>query len=296
MRGFVETSISRQIADATAYACDACQTAAISGPPGIGKTFALQHIAERNSMAAYWSVPQARSTLKAATKALRSAASRSETASPRALAAEAKLKRVRVELSRKIEMASPVSKDAGFVLVREEKALLDAFGYQTNHEHTSRLWQYAEDVFPSEGSRGAFLIVDEAQRLDLNILVEVVDFPARFGLPVVIAGNPELLKRTRSHGGAFDQIASRCAKRVVLRRPLADDLLSIAVDFDVYGEDAREAAISYGLQTSIRELVFMLTTARGLADRGPVRVAELRQAAVFHKGGSDALALLKPAA
>ena len=36
--------------------------------------------------------------------------SRSESVRPRALAAEAKEKRVRVELSRKIEMARPVSK------------------------------------------------------------------------------------------------------------------------------------------------------------------------------------------
>ena len=36
--------------------------------------------------------------------------SRSASARPRALAAEAKLKRVRVELSRKMEIASPVSK------------------------------------------------------------------------------------------------------------------------------------------------------------------------------------------
>ena len=203
----------------------------------------MLHIAERDSRAVYWSVPQARSSFKAAIK-----------------------------------------------------ALLGAFGYATNHEHTDALWRNIEDWFPAAARAGDFLIVDEAQRLDLNILVEIVDFPARFGLPVIIAGNPELLKRTRSHGAAFDQIASRCAKRVMLRKPLADDILSIAVDFDVYGEDAREAAISYGLRTSIRELAMMLATARGLAERGPVRLPEIRSAAVFHKGGTDALALLKPAA
>ena len=244
MKGFVETSISRHIADGVAYSRDACATTSISGPPGIGKTFALQHIAERDRNAVYWSVPQARTTLKSALK-----------------------------------------------------AILDAFGYNIyRREHTDRLWDILEDMLPGEARLGYYLIVDEAQRLDLNILVEIVDFPARFGLPVIIAGNSELLKRTRSHGAAFDQIASRCAKNVILRRPLAEDILSIAVDFDVYGEDAREAAIAYGLRTSIRELVFMLKTARGLAERGPVRLPEIKSAAVFHKGGTDALALLKPAA
>ena len=110
---------------------------------------------------------------------------------------------------------------------------------------------------------------------------------------MVIAGNPELLRRTRVKSGAFDQISSRCAKQVTLRKPLPDDLNILAADFDVTGKEARDAAIAYGLNTSIRELVTLLEAARGVAGRAPVHLSELRMAAKFSKGDRG-LSLLKP--
>ena len=238
MKRHVETSIYREIDAAVAYARQARRAVAISGPPGIGKSHALTRIAEREQSVAYWSVPNARSSLKAATS-----------------------------------------------------AIINAFGHYPDHEHTARLWEQLTRILQGTADSDAILVIDEAQRLSLDILVDIVDFPERYAFPVVIAGNEDLLRRTRVKIGAFDQIASRCTKRVTLRKPLAEDLNILAADFDVPKED-RAAAIAYGFNTSIRELVALLETARGLAGRAPVRLQQLKEAAVFHRG-SNGLSLLK---
>ncbi len=240
MKRHVETSIFREIVASVGYAREARQAVAISGPAGLGKTHALTWLAERESSVAYWSVPNARSSVRAATK-----------------------------------------------------AIINAFGCSIDHEHTDQLWEYLTTIVQGPASAGDVLLIDEAQRLSLNILLDIVDFPERYGFPVVIAGNDELLKRTRVTSGAFDQISSRCAKHVILTKPSRVDLNILAADFDVLGPEARAAAIAYGFNTSIRKLVALLEFARGLADRGPIRLAELREAAVFHYGGSQGLSLLK---
>lgn len=184
---------------------------------------------------------------------------------------------------------------AGASLKAATKSILAALGEGSAHQHTYQLWEQLEWTL-GRTLPGTFLMVDEAHRLPLNVLVEIVDLPEKHGFPVVIAGNEELLKQTRVKSAAFEQISSRCAKQLVLRKPLPADLNLLAADFDVLGEDARAAAINYGLNTSIRELLAMLETARGLAGRAPVRLMELRQAAAFQRGDSDTVKLLKPAA
>ena len=161
------------------------------------------------------------------------------------------------------------------------KALLQGFGHYVNFEHTDRLWDFVEDHAADLAHQGGALIFDEAHRLPLNFLLDVVDFPERYGLPVIIVGNPALLKRTRINAGAMDQIASRCARTVALRAPVREDFMAIAAEFDVIGPDARAAAATFGAASSIRDLVAMLEAARGFADRGPIRLPELRQAAAY---------------
>ncbi len=161
------------------------------------------------------------------------------------------------------------------------KALLAGFGHAVNFEHTDRLWDFVEDYAADLARDCGMLIFDEAHRLPLNFLLDVVDFPERYALPVMIVGNPALLMRTRINAGAMDQIASRCARTIALRQPVRDDFVAIAAEYDVIGQDAREAAARYGAASSIRDLVAMLQAARGFADRAPVRLAELRQAAAY---------------
>jgi DNA transposition AAA+ family ATPase len=175
----------------------------------------------------------------------------------------------------------------------------DAFGIgQQGRETADGLWRGVEDYCESavDWKTGEHLLIDEAQALDLNVLKEFVDLPSRVGFPVVICGNAELLKRTRVGRGDYEQIASRCAKRLILTAPLDEDLAAIAADFDVYGADSRAAAVNYGQNTSIRELVQLLEEACAFVGRGPIKLDALRRTAVSTKGGAHALKLLCPAA
>lgn len=196
-------------------------------------------------------------------------------------------------------------KNASYVRVSATQAtgkaafrlLADVFGIaRGGRESADSIWNGLEDLFYDYGlhEHGRYLLVDEAQQLDLNVTKEIVDLPERFGFPVVICGNLDLLKRTGADHGAFAQISSRCAMRLVLDGPLDEDLLAIALDFDVYGADARNAAVSYGLNTSIRELVHLLEDARAAVGRAPIKLSDLRETAL-HTKGLHALKLLSQA-
>ncbi len=147
---------------------------------------------------------------------------------------------------------------------------------------------------PEKAYCGYCLIIDEAQRLDLDVLVEIVDFPERFGLPVILFGNPDLLKRTNATQSAFAQIDSRIAMKVLLTNPLRDDYRLLLADYDVMDPDAREAGERYGDKTSIRELVALLGAAKQHAGKGPVQLDHMRLAARQLRGGQQALGLLAP--
>lgn len=242
MSRFVETSISNIVEDVVGYARQMRSAAAIMGPPGIGKTFALKNIASREHNVAMVTAPRSQATAKATLR-----------------------------------------------------LVADALNIFTREDSQDIIWRTLQANLPVSAATGQTLIIDEAQCLDLNVLVEIVDFPERFGLPVIIAGNPDLLKRTRVQTGPFAQIASRCGMKAFLPPPLTEDFISIMVDFDVYGEDAREAGVNYGRNTSIRQLVELLKAAKVFAERGPVRLEEMQRATAYLAiGGSKALALLSP--
>lgn len=172
--------------------------------------------------------------------------------------------------------------------------LANSLGYTTRAESTARLWDTIEGWL-SHPQFDDILLIDEAQNIPLALLKEVVDFPSRFGVPVLICGNAELLKRQRATGAAFDQVSSRVAKRVVLNAPTPEDFQTIAVDFDVFGKDAHAACVDFGHNTSIRELVQVLEAARVYAEDGPLRLQEIKRAVAWIKG-THALKLLSRAA
>ncbi|PWB84377.1 MAG: hypothetical protein C3F11_01605 [Methylocystaceae bacterium] len=174
------------------------------------------------------------------------------------------------------------------------RLLADSIGIVTGAESTAKLWDIAESIL-SHPQFGNILLFDEAQNIPLALLKEVVDFPSRFGVPVVVCGNAELLKRQRVASAAFDQVSSRIAKRVVLNAPTPEDFQTIGVDFDVFGKDAHAACVDFGLNTSIRELVQVLESARVYAGDGPLRLQEIKRAVAWIKG-AHALKLLSRAA
>ena len=125
-------------------------------------------------------------------------------------------------------------------------SLADALNIWTKSESTARIWSVIESHLSHYSAQELLLIFDEAQNIPLALLKEVVDFPSRFRVPVLVTGNSELLKRQRVSSAAFDQISSRIAKRVVLTSPTEDDFQIIAVDFDVFGKDAHAACVNFG--------------------------------------------------
>lgn len=159
-------------------------------------------------------------------------------------------------------------------------------------------WQIGEIIESHLGHPAAqdeIFMFDEAQNIPQGFLKDIVDWPQRFGVPVLICGNEHILKRTKAASAAFDQIDSRIGKRIRLGAPTREDFETIAIDFDVFGTDARNACASYGANTSIRALVSMLETARTFADGGKLGLDEIRRAVVF-KDNTNALKLLSRAA
>lgn len=87
------------------------------------------------------------------------------------------------------------------------RLIADGLNIWTGSESTDRIWSTIESNLNHPAARERILLFDEAQNLPLAILKEVVDFPSRFGVPVLVCGNDALLKRQRVASAAFDQIA-----------------------------------------------------------------------------------------
>jgi DNA transposition AAA+ family ATPase len=168
----------------------------------------------------------------------------------------------------------------------------EQLGFDVYDLTAAGIWDLLEGQFNDPASRDEPLVIDEAQNMPLNILKELVDLPERFGKPVIVCGNSELLKPRRSTSAAFAQIESRIAKHVILTKPTEGDFQTIAIDFDVLGKDAHDACVNYGSNTSIRDLVAMLELARIHAGDGPLRIHEIRSAVAMKKGGANSLKLL----
>jgi DNA transposition AAA+ family ATPase len=247
MRRVIKTTIYDAVEDVTIFARTMASAGAVIGPPGIGKTFALEDIARKDPKAVYIRISPATGTYKAALD----------------------------EIAKGLQI-------------------------KTSHESAAQIQQAIEHHLQFRGAEfegplvcdPPILLIDEAQDLDLSILKQIVDFPYRFRVPVVVCGNADLLKRTRVRSGAYEQIASRVAKRAILAAPCDQDFQSIAVDFDVCGMDAHKACVAFGRNTSIRALVQMLEAARGLAGSGPLRLDEIKSAATWLVGGDFGLRYL----
>ncbi|WP_424361813.1 AAA family ATPase [Methylocystis parvus] len=213
------------------YALERCEAAAVFGTPGVGKTTAMTHLAERSPTATLIHVGSTRCT-------------------PRAIAS----------------------------------MIADAMRLWVEHRSAWQITEIIEAHLMHPSTRDEILMFDEAQNIPLGFLKDIVDWPQRFGVPVLICGNEHLLKRTKASGAAFDQIDSRIGKRIHLSRPTREDFETIAIDFDVFGVDARNACAAYGAKNSIRDLISLLQTARDFAEGRKLGLEEIRKAVVYKKG------------
>lgn len=237
---FVETSIFRRIAGAVDFARTLRRSVAIIGAPGLGKTMALERLAQDHDTARLVVVSNAHRSVKSALE-----------------------------------------------------AVVDAFGFYSSVKYAADFHSVIRNQLPHQARLGCFLMIDEAQRLDLNAQLEFASWTEQFGLPVIFCGNADLLKRTRTDDAAFKQIVSRVGKVLPLTPPEPADFVQFAVDYDVYGKDAREAVVNFGSQRSIRELVTLLDAAKVFADRGPIKLETLHAALRYIHDDDAALKLLK---
>ena len=239
----IRTSIYDQVHSAIAFSRNLCRPSLIVGPPGIGKTTALAHIADQDYRAIYLTLLNSQKTLKKALLAVGQACS-----------------------------------------------LPTAYYEQNSVEDIhSVVFREAE----SAARNGKYLIIDEAQRADLDARMELLGLWEYCGLPVIFCGNPQTLKRTKAKAAAFDQLQSRFGKIVDLKQPIDQDFIEFGIAANVSGNDAYKALVSYGKRTTMREVGTLLEAARSIAKPGsPIALDNITDAAIHIRGLKEAKKLL----
>lgn len=153
----------------------------------------------------------------------------------------------------------------------------------SNASSAKAAFEAIEEFLTAWQAMGDFLVVDEAHKIDISVLLEVSDFPYRHGLPVIFCGNDKLLKRSRATAGALDQIESRCGRQFIVGEASEEDHKAIATAYGVVGREALNACVQFAAKQSIRELVEMLGAARAGSAGSDIGSNEIREAAAFLK-------------
>ena len=135
------------------------------------------------------------------------------------------------------------------------------------------------EVLESHFSRFAsrYIICDEAQNLDGEALRYLMTFNDSFSTPIILLGNKELIRKTRGHDAAFDQIDDRITDRMELAGPSAKDIQSFCIEFNV-SRDAYSRMIAWGVKTSLREIADLLANAKSFIERGPIEIDQIADA------------------
>lgn len=140
------------------------------------------------------------------------------------------------------------------------------------------------------------LIVDECQRLAPNILETLRDAYdggrlAREGMTeepafgILLVGNHDFLKRTRSEAATFEALRSRSPIRVELSRPEAGEYRALAEGLFPENEGLRSALAKHGAkQGNLREMSEAHALALHYAGGGPISPIHLEKAMLFSGG------------
>ena len=148
------------------------------------------------------------------------------------------------------------------------------------------------DISPGNIYKGAYILFDEIQNIDLNAIRQLLHFNDQYGLPIIMFGNEDRIKHTKASKAAYDQIEDRIRVRDRIDRTRED----IAAVCDVWGiEDAnaRGWVIAYALTTTWRQSFTLLRTAVELADAGSIGVSQLQDALGFKEGRKAASDFLR---
>ncbi len=173
------------------------------------------------------------------------------------------------------------------------KMLIDAMGYSTGYQYIKDLTETAVERLSVKNFGHKMIIVDEVQTLELSAFRELLRLQEICGFSLVLSGNDKRLARTRIHDSALDQIVSRLGLRVELGPPTEEDCRNIGIDFNVEGKDTYEALRKFGRQTSVRDLVRLLTFAEQLRGAsGSIQMHHLKTAFLTIYGNKKDLKLL----
>ncbi|TWD57479.1 AAA domain-containing protein [Agrobacterium vitis] len=147
-----------------------------------------------------------------------------------------------------------------------------------------------------QAKAGKYLVIDEAHRLNLDTVREVFDLWKEDGLPIILCGNNEVAKKTRTRAATFDQISTCIGKEVSLLRSEPNDFILFGVERNVEGKPAYDAIVNYGMKTSMREVAQLLDAARIIVgEHGSLKFDHITIAAEYAFGSKKARLMLSPA-
>lgn len=141
------------------------------------------------------------------------------------------------------------------------------------------------------------LILDEWQNLELPAQREVLRLADRFEVPMVLACNHKSLFSGRRQTDALEQINSRVVAEFSTLPLSAADALSIAIDRNVEGAEARRTVALLATKLDFRQLNnFLDEAAAATGGAGSIRIEHLKMAVMVLAGSAKAVDLLrKPA-
>lgn len=165
------------------------------------------------------------------------------------------------------------------------------------HERSSYdIYRIIDNGVADRAREGRYLIIDEAHRMHLDALREIFDLWENQGLPIILCGNNDVIKKTRTHASTFDQVSSRVGKEVSLKVMEPKDFVLLGAERGVEGMDAYDAITNYGIRTSMREVAYLLDTARRIVGTsGSIRITHIHSAAEYMFGSKSARQVLAAA-
>jgi len=172
------------------------------------------------------------------------------------------------------------------------EAVARSFGLHSSREHAADIEEVIWAHMPMAADYGHFIMVDEAQNLDLDALRSLLFLNDEFRIPIVVAGNHQVLKQRRTKTSPFDTINGRLFYRVSLEAVSREDVVAFAIEYDVEGKDAQDLLVRFGLASSLRDVAAVLEEARVLVGPSkPIRLPDVKEAISFLRG-SDAVRTL----
>lgn len=148
----------------------------------------------------------------------------------------------------------------------------DILGSSAKSTATTQDWLFEHNL------SGGVFIFDEAQNLPPVQMREILHLHDRSRMSIVFCGNMEVLHRSQSRKGAWDQINSRLDIFEPIDGLLDEDADALAESFGVDGEGAYRLVRAIGERFYARGVARVLHEAHRRANGGLIKEAHIRSA------------------